>query len=257
MSNNKKFGKLYSISILAILVASIAVLALGNVAPVYASTGAPKLGAAYPPTAVVPPATTGFNLTIATTSVNVTAGTASVTAVDTSPTTGYFAIVFNINGTNLVTFSGSQFLLYFSTNGFSQISSGDIEYAGPFNVAQLQGSYQAYTIPVNSSYFTTSTATFYVGTATVYTPHKSTAELIVGPIPLKISSAYEYIKIFDGSTTSVAVSIQTVNIQPNFVASPASGVAGQTLTFVGGGFPANMTVNVNATYTYKIGQAAQ
>ena len=250
MSNNKKFGKLYSISILAILVASIAVLALGNVAPVYASTGAPKLGAAYPPTAVVPPATTGFNLTIATTSVNVTAGTASVTAVDTSPTTGYFAIVFNINGTNLVTFSGSQFLLYFSTNGFSQISSGDIEYAGPFNVAQLQGSYQAYTIPVNSSYFTTSSATFYVGTATVYAPHKSTAELIVGPIPLKISSAYEYIKIFDGSTTSVAVSIQTVNVKPNFVASPASGVAGQTLTFVGGGFPANMTVNVNATYTY-------
>lgn len=252
MSNNKKFGKLYSISILAILVASIAVLALGNVAPVYASTGAPKLGAAYTTPTPTFPTTSGFNVTIATTSVNVTAGTASVTAVDTTAnsTLEYFAILFNINGTNLVTFSGSQFLLYFSTNGFSQIGSGDIEYAGPFNVAQLQSAYTNYTIPVNSSYFTTSSATFGVGTATVYTPHKSTAELIVGPIPLKISSEYKYIKIFDGSTTSVAVSIQTVNVKPNFVASPASGVAGQTLTFVGGGFPANMTVNVNATYTY-------
>jgi len=240
MSNNKKLGKLYSISILAILVASIAVLALGHIAPVYASTGAPKLAA-------VNNAASPTTISVATTSVNVTAGTSSVTAVDSSATTGYFAIVFSAGATNYVTFSGSQFLLYFSTNGFSQIGSGDIEYAGPFNVAQLQGTYQAYTVPVNSSYFTTSTATFYVGTISI---SGTSYSLIVGPIPLKISSAYEYIKIFDGSTTSVAVSIQTVNVKPNFVASPASGVAGQTLTFVGGGFPANMTVNVNATYTY-------
>lgn len=240
MSNNKKLGKLYSISILAILVASIAVLALGHIAPVYASTGAPKLAA-------VNNAASPTTISVATTSVNVTAGTSSVTAVDSSATTGYFAIVFSAGATNYVTFSGSQFLLYFSTNGFSQIGSGDIEYAGPFNVAQLQGTYQAYTVPVNSSYFTTSTATFYVGTISI---SGTSYSLIVGPIPLKISSAYEYIKIFDGSTTSVAVSIQTVNVKPNFVASPASGVAGQTLTFVGGGFPANMVVNVNATYTY-------
>ncbi len=237
---NLKNSRLASILILAILIGSVLGVALVNVAPVYASTGAPKLASvnnAAAPTAI----------TVATTSVNVTAGTSTVTAVDAVAQAGYFALVFAAGATTYVTFSGSQFLLYFSTNGFSQISSGDVEYAGPFSVSQLQGAYQAYTIPVNSSYFTTSSATFYVGTVTI---SGISYQLIVGPIPLKVSSAYKYVKIFDGSTTSVAVSIQTVNVKPNFVVSPTAGVAGQTLTFVGGGFPANMTVNVNATYRY-------
>jgi len=237
---NLKNSRLASILILAILIGSVLGVALVNVAPVYASTGAPKL-------ASVNNAASPSAITVATTSVNVTAGTSTVTAVDAGAQAGYFALVFAAGATTYVTFSGSQFLLYFSTNGFSQISSGDVEYAGPFSVSQLQGAYQAYTIPVNSSYFTTSSATFYVGTVTI---SGTSYQLIVGPIPLKVSSAYKYVKIFDGSTTSVAVSIQTVNVKPNFVVSPTAGVAGQTLTFVGGGFPANMTVNVNATYRY-------
>ncbi len=166
------------------------------------------------------------SFTAASASVSVKGGSSTVVAVDGSPTTGY--LVFVLDG---VTFSGSQFYLYISKDGLSQISPGDFRFAGPFNVADLAGSQKNVT------------AGYSIGTVL---GHK----LVEGPIPTNLSQGNYYIKVYDGSSTSVAVSAPYIKIVPNIVLSPTSGPAGATVTISGYGFTSGGVVNI--TYSPKV-----
>jgi len=64
-------------------------------------------------------------------------------------------------------------------------------------------------------------------------PFRGTYKVLVGPISAFVSKDYKFIKVFDGSTTAVAVSIQTVNILPSMFITPSSGGAGTPVTVNG------------------------
>jgi hypothetical protein len=198
---------------------------------VYGSTGHPTLGVTNTDT------TQPTTYTAGTSYVNVTAG--SDTAKTDGSVTGFFAINFGtFGGAQFVTFSGAQFSLYLSKDGLAQITASDIKYAGPtlFSVSDLttNGGWHKYT---------ETNGTFYVGQTT------GGAEVITGPLPIKLSNNYKYIKIYDGSTTSVAVSAQDINILPGLTLTPTSGPAGTTVTAFGGGFPS--TTLIELTYSYN------
>jgi len=166
------------------------------IAPVLSSTGHPTLGVtnAYS----IEPST----YTAGTSYVNVTSG--SAVATTDGSVLGYFSIDFGtFDGAQLVTFSGAQFELYLSEDGLAQISAGDIKYTGPtlFNVNDLTTNTGWYK-------YTETNGTFYVGQTT------GGQEVVTGPIPPGISSAYKYVKIYDGSATAVAVSAQYVTVAP-------------------------------------------
>jgi hypothetical protein len=229
--SNAYVRKLSSWTILTLLLVSALLMVL-PVMQVHGSTGHPTLGVTN--TYATQPAT----YTAGTTYVNVTAG--SNAAMTDGSTSGYFAIDFGtFGGAQLVTFSGAQFSLYLSKDGLAQISSTDIKYAGPslFSVSDLT---------TNSGWhaITETNGTFYIGQTT------GGDEVITGPIPIKISNDYKFIKIYDGSTTSVAVSAQAIFIQPGLTLTPSAGPAGTAVTAFGGGFPSSKVIDLVFSYAF-------
>jgi hypothetical protein len=247
--------KTSSILLLSLLLLS-ALTFLIPVGVVHATiTGTPVLGVANhddsPPGSVAPTA-----FTAVTTSVDVIAGTDIVAsspaghacdggACAYSP--AYFAI--NFNG---VTFSGAQFYLYMSTNGFANVNTtaGDIKFAGPFSASDLTGAgkYQVQGIGGGIT-----GASYWIGSPAAM------EDLIVGPIPVLISSAYTYIKVYDGSCganptfcggTGVAGAKQLVIVQPGIVIDVKQGPAWTPVHVSGGGFSANQMVQINASYLF-------
>ncbi|MDG6934149.1 MAG: hypothetical protein JRN68_05585 [Nitrososphaerota archaeon] len=194
--------------------------------PAFASTGTAGLGVVNTP--YLKPAST---FTPAANNITVKGGSSTVVKIDGTKTSGYLA--YDLSG---VTFSGSQFFLYISTNGLSQIclgpnnpagcTSADLEFAGPFSVAALSGSPQN----VTNGYS--------IGTV-------SGSKLVEGPIPTNLSQGNYYIKVYDGSSTSVAVSAPFIQIVPNLVLSPTSGPAGASVKATGYGYSAGGIVNVS------------
>jgi len=170
---------------------------------------------------------------------NVTAGSTVVTAQDgvACATTCLFAI--DLSG---VTFSGTQFKLYISQDGFSQIAGApeDIQYGPTFNVADFSHSPTLKEVDANVAGL--GTQKFYIGNV-------GGTDVVVGPIPIQISSAYNFIKIFDGQVTSVAVTSGTMNIVPGLTLSPTSGPAGSTVSATGGGFPSNKLIDLVYSYS--------
>jgi len=221
---------------LGILLVASAILSMVPISPARGSTGNPILGVTD--TDSTQPTT----FTGGTFYVNATAGTDRATT--DGGTSGFFAIDFGtFGGAQLVTFSGTQFTLYFSQDGFSQNSSGDVRYAGPklFNVADL-------TTNAGWHAVTESIGTFYIGQTV------SGQEVVTGPLPINVSSAYTYVKIFDGSASAEAVGQQNVNLKPGLVLTPGSGAAGSKVTVMGGGFPTSTEVDLTYGYTlYKWG----
>ncbi len=227
-------GALGTIALAAVLLASTFALIV-PVGVVHGSTGTGQLAAVdsvpNPNTAV-----------IALDNESVIAGSSTVVSIDgvaASPT-NIFAISFAG-----VTFSGSQFQLYMGTNGFASIESSDIGYGPTFSVADFANSTDTWK-SYQGSLGLGLTGTFYIGTT------KSGTPMVAGPIAMNISNAYGFIKIFDGSFTSVGVVSGNVVTQPsiaNLQVSPSSGPAGTPVQIGGGGFPAGMQVNINATYT--------
>jgi hypothetical protein len=238
--SNAYVRKLSSTTLLVLLLAS-AVLAFLPIAAVHGSTGHPDIGIV----------TTQANLTTfapAAAYVNVTAGSSAVAGNDCTATfpgscaaSGYLAINFSSGG---LLFSGSQFALYLSKDGFSQITAGDIPYAGgltdkaQFSVSALAGSGITTVKETNG--------TFYLGNG----PGAGVPGYLSGPIPTHISNAYKYIKIYDGSATSVAVSKEYISIMPGISLSPTTGAAGTSVVISGGGFPMNTLVDINYSYTF-------
>ena len=171
---------------------------------------------------------------------SVIAGSSQVTKVDgvTSSPPGVFAISFTG-----VVFSGSQFALYISTDGFSSVGSTatDIPYGPTFSAFDFTNSSDAWKA-VQGGIGLGLTGTFYIGTT------KSGTPMVAGPVPMNINSSFTFIKIFDGSKSSVGVVPETLDLQAGLRLSSSSGAAGTPVTVLGGGFQSGAHVNINATY---------
>ncbi len=225
--SNAYLRKTSSTLLLALLLLS-ALLAFLPIAVVHGSTGTVDLG-------TVDSLTPSAAYTPATHFVNVTAGSAVAENDCTSVpcNNGYLAI--NFFG---VDFSGSQFKLYLSTNGFSQINttagetSDVLMTTNVFNVGALSGSFGE----IGST-------GYYIGTI-------SGALIVAGPIPVQISNKYHFIKVYDGSSSSVAASIKEIGILPGLTTTPTSGPAGTIVTVSGGGFPVNTVINLNYSFPF-------
>jgi uncharacterized protein YoxC len=209
-----------------VLLALSSLLIIIPVAVVHGSSGVPSIG-------VLDSRTAPTTFTAASSFVAVVAGTDTASADNT--TAGFFAIQFSG-----VTFSGSQFYLYLSKDGFSDISATDVKYAGIFNVANLGGTYGVLPVQANG--------TFYAGLV-------GGVKTLEGPLPTQISSDYKYVKVFDGSTTAVAVSLQTLDIEPGISITPvctyAPGCpAGFVVQLLGGGFPSSRTIDINYSFPF-------
>jgi len=202
------------------------------VAPVSASTGHPAIGT-YD----------GTNLQVAVTSVNVTAGGIIVEAVDGATpivTNGNLTIIFTINSTLLVDFSGAQFDLYMSKNGYSNLTSDDVLYASGFMVSDLNLPFGEQTYQISNARLLNGEGTFDLGyinqSGTVY-------KMLTGPIPFDITNDYKYIKIFDGSATLIAAA-GVINILPAIAITPTWGPGCAEITMTGAAVNANTLYNV-------------
>jgi hypothetical protein len=210
-----------SLLIVALLV--VGAFAVAVPSPALASTGHATLVASTSQTTPFTSAhtTAAFNLTIPW-------GSALVSTVDGAAVVGTNYLVIDLSG---VVFSGAQFALYISPNGFSQINSSTDYLVSPtFNVTSLGGAAQHI-------------GSYYLGTDTV--------PFISGPITstsVEIPGGVYYIKIFDGLTTAVAVSSQFIMLLPSISIKPTSGPAGADLTVTGHGFSANGVVNLSIQY---------
>jgi len=147
-----------------------------------------------------------------------------------------------------VTWSGTQFLLYWSTDGYSQISSSDQKMIiTPISVSLFDKTYP-YEVKVkaNSSFYTTDTITIKIGTNS---EHQKVLEI---PIPEKnTAGGAHFIKAFDGMAAQVAVS-EEINVLPALKLSPSKGPGGCLVTLEGVALLPNELVNI--TYT-KIDKA--
>ncbi len=227
-------GPLRTLVLVAVLLASTFALAV-PVGVVHGSIGTAQLAAvdSVPnPNAAV----------IALDNESVIAGSSTVVSIDgvAAPPTNIFAISFAG-----VTFSGSQFQLYMGINGFASIGGSDVLYGPTFSVADFANSTDSWK-SYQGALGLGLTGTFYIGTT------KSGTPMVAGPIAMDISDEYGFIKIFDGSLTSVGVVSGNVVTQPsiaNLQVSPSSGPAGTPVQIAGGGFPTGIQVNINATYT--------
>lgn len=229
----------------SILLVALFVIATFAAIPVYASTGHPTLGSINVASGTAP--TTAATYAAATLTVGVRAGGTGAIDVDGVATAGRtFAIEFATAG---VVFDGSQFSLYLSTNGLSQINSSDIPFTGYFQVSNLVAAAITTTSFTGSIWQNGQSPNFYYGRLT------SGAEIVAGAVPYNIVGGYYYIKIYDGSSTSVAVSAQQVFVLPNIAVTPAATTAGTAvaagtpITVTGVAWPANYAVNLSVSTT--------
>ena len=224
--------------VFSVLLIALLLLPLLSVVSVRASTGHPKL-------AVVDSKTAPTDLTYASYNLSLSAGEELVSEVDGAAppyANNYFTIVFAENESWFVVFSGSQFDLYISKDGYSAISTDDVMYAGPFYVADLSGPLKK--VHITNTNLKGGEADFYIGEVTVGT---TTYKVLIGPIAFDITAEYKFIKIFDGTATSVAVSEQYIVVLPSIELTPTEGPPGGQVTLTGVALLPNEVVNI--TYT--------
>ena len=134
-------------------------------------------------------------------------------------------------------FSGGQFYLILSTNGFSDQSG--TPYTPTFNLANLTDPHvDTYPGPAGSG------MSWSVGFGWVN-----------GSIPKNIAGGQYFVKVFDGSATSIAVTDTYFVVTASFEVTPTSGPGGAALSLKGYAFGANGFVNLtyyNTTGTNKI-----
>lgn len=216
-----KMKKNYALVLLALLI--IPVL---SVFPVQASTGSAKIGGID----------AGNVITIATSNVSVKAGEMALAKIDGAAVTGK-NLVINFDS---VLFSGAQFDLYFSKDGYSVISPGDIKYADGFSVSDLALAPKV--VNVTNAYLKDGWQLYTIGTI-------SSQKVVVGPVPFDVTAEYKYVKVYDGATTLVAVGLQTIEVLPalSLTPTPNSGGACTSVTLTAVALAASKLVNI--TYT--------
>ncbi|MBI3859688.1 MAG: hypothetical protein HY296_05545 [Thaumarchaeota archaeon] len=149
------------------------------------ASGAPNLG-------TVTAVPSGGTLTLASTSVTVPPGSWQVTAIDgvpVAPATHLLTIEFGG-----VTFSGAQFYLSMSKDGLSAASAGDVRYSPLFTVSDFAANVGTLKAVSNVN------GTFYIG-------EYGGIPIVVGPTPVFVSSAYKFIKVYDGTTVAAIQSV--------------------------------------------------
>lgn len=203
---------------IALLIVAILVLpALTFVSPVMASTGHPKLG--YTNTAMDTLWLANLNVTLKAGDVNLV----YVDAASPAASPALFAIVFNATGYEGVDFSGQVFDLYMSRDGYSSLSADDKMYASGFSVADLDSALKA--VNKTNALLKGGAATFYIGTI-------DDTQVLVGPIPFDITNDYNYVKIFDGTGTLVAVG-GFIEVLPSISITPDYGPGGAYICMSG------------------------
>ncbi len=223
-------------SLALLVIATLVLPMLTLVAPVSASTGHPAIGTFD-----------GTNLQIATTSANVTAGGIIVDAIDGATPfviNGNLTIIFTINSTLLVDFSGAQFDLYMSKNGYSNLTADDVLYASGFMVSDLNLPFGGQTYEITNARLLNGEGTFDLGTITTTTAEGTTTyKILTGPIPFDITNEYTYIKIFDGSATLIAAA-GVIDILPAIDITPDVGPACAAITMTGVALAPNTLYNI-------------
>ena len=133
-----------------------------------------------------------------------------------------------------VTWSGGQFYLILSTNGFSDTSG--TPYSATFDLVNL-------TDPAIVSTYTNAIGSWRVG-----------SNWVNGSVPLNIAGGAYYIKAFDGLSTAVAVTDTSIIGLGRLVVTPIAGPAGAALLLQGYAFGANSLANLtyyNTTAPYN------
>jgi len=128
-----------------------------------------------------------------------------------------------------VGFSGGQFYLVWSADGFSQISSGDFRYTPTFTTAELHSA----------------TPTEEEGTTAYPGAWRLGGDWINGTTPKNIAGGHYYVKCFDGSSTAVAVTDNYINILGSFEVIPDYGPGGCKISIKGYAFSSNGKVNLS------------
>jgi len=208
-----------SLLIVALLV--VGAFAVAIPAPAMASTGHSDIVGSSSQTTPFTSANTpaAFNVTA-------TWGSATLSMIDNVTAGANSNLVIDLSG---VTFSGAQFSLWISPNGFSQLnSSTDFQFAGTFNVTSLSASPALHI------------GSYYIGTDAGH-------PFVSGPMAsgVEVPGGIYYIKVFDGLTTSVAVSSQFVILMPAITIKPTFGPAGADVTVTGHAFGGNSIVNLS------------
>jgi len=129
---------------------------------------------------------------------------------------------------NSVTWSGGQFYLLLSADGFSQVSPGDIRFTPSF-------SRDALLAPATTTYANDPT---YPGSWDIGFGQ------ILGTIPTNVAGGSYYIKAFDGAVTSLAVTGVAFTITASIAVKPATGPGGAAINITGNAFPKNALVNI-------------
>jgi hypothetical protein len=120
-----------------------------------------------------------------------------------------------------VSFSGGQFYLLWSVDGFSSISPGDFKFSPVFNTVDLQGSKKL-------------SDGVYVGN-----------DWVNLSVPTTTAGGHYYIKCFDGASTSVAVTDNYVNLLPIIEITPFTrGAGGASISIKGSAFTSNGVVKL-------------
>ena len=199
----------------------------------------PMLSAAVPVRASINhPTLDGYNVNTSTFdtsfwNVSMIAGSLNVTTIDGTPFPNDWLA---INMTN-VGLSGSQFNIYFSQDGYSLISPGDVEYAKALTTVDLSQPLSLNTnVTVTNAYLAGGKATFWLGLL-------GGSSYIIGPIPFTILADYKYIKIWDGES-AIAVAEQPIIVLPALSLSPTSGPAGTSVTLSGVALSASTLYNI-------------
>ncbi|MGC8982571.1 MAG: hypothetical protein ACP5KA_02290, partial [Desulfurococcaceae archaeon] len=226
---------------------ALALILFGLIAPLLVAITAPTVEAARggPQLAAVQCDLTKFtctNIKLASYNVSIRAGDVVVAAVDndTAYAGWYFALVFRINDTWLVSFDGAWFDLVISKDGYSAFGPEDITYARGFRVVDLLGSPKNVTI--ENPVLLGGRANFTIGKFTIA---GTDYYMVVGPVPFDITPLYKYIKVFDGIASQVAVSQQTLVILPSVAIEPTRGPPGREVVVKGVALLPNELVNIS------------
>ncbi len=123
-----------------------------------------------------------------------------------------------------VTWSGGQFYLIFSTNGFSDTTG--TPYSPTFDLVNL-------TETTFVSTYKNSLGTWNIG-----------SDWVNGSIPLNIAGGNYFIKAFDGLSTAVAVTDTAIVVVGTFQVVPSSGPGGAALTLKAFAFGTNALANI-------------
>ncbi len=230
--------KLSTSTLLTLLVVS-AIITLVPIGVVHGiAGGAPKLGVLSQTGSDAAPTITAA--TVATGFVNGTAGNIGAkTDPASGSVSGNLTVFFSVGGIDLVTFSGAQFNLMLSKDGFSLLSPSDIKYAGPFLVSALATPLIG-TVEPNGTY--------YVGTTNVLGVCTPGCKVVEGPLPINFAAGYKFIKVWDGSSVAA---LQFITIAAGIRIVPTSGPADRPVQVLGGGFTPNTLIDLNYSYTFR------